>query len=71
MINDETLNEYRISGILIRVIRDNDEKNDVKGNIVAWDSEVVMVRKRNRKVVKLSREYIYQPYKEERICLEP
>ncbi|NDI36454.1 hypothetical protein [Chengkuizengella sediminis] len=71
MINDERLNEYRVSGILIRVIRDNDEKNDVKGNVVAWDSEVVMIRKRNRKMVKLSREYIYQPYENERVSLEP
>ncbi|MFS1512024.1 hypothetical protein VQL36_06250 [Chengkuizengella sp. SCS-71B] len=71
MINDEQLNEYRISGILIRVIRDNDEKNDVKGNVVAWDSEVVMIRKRNRKIVKLSREYLYQPFENERISMEP
>ncbi|MDP5274581.1 hypothetical protein [Chengkuizengella axinellae] len=66
MINDEQLNEYRLSGILVRVIRDRDEKNDVKGIVVAWNDESVMIRRRNRKIVKLSRDYIYQPYEDQR-----
>lgn len=70
MINDERLNEYRLSGILIRVIRDSDKKNDIKGFVIAWDAEIVMIRKRNRKIVKVSREYIYQAYEDDRIMME-
>lgn len=59
MITDEQLNEFRISGKQVRVVRDNMEQNDVLGIVVAWDDESVMIRKKSRRVVKLRREYIY------------
>lgn len=67
MVSDEQLNEWRIQANKIRVIRDADESNDIKGIIVAWDDETIMVRKQNRKVLKLSRSYVYQPIESERI----
>jgi len=59
MISDEQLNEHRVSGEQVRVVRDNVEANDVVGIVVAWDMETVMIRKRSRRVVKLSRSYQY------------
>ncbi len=67
MITDEQLNNYRLSGETIRVVRDHIEDNDVKGIVVAWNDEQVMVRRRNRKVVKLDRKYSYQPVDEPRV----
>ncbi|GIO30219.1 MULTISPECIES: hypothetical protein [Paenibacillus] len=67
MITDEQLNHYRLSGEMVRVVRDGIEDNDVKGIVVAWDDEHVLIRRRNRKVVKLDRNYIYQPVDEPRI----
>ena len=61
VIAEQLLNQYRLNGTLIRVIRDANGKNDVKGTIVAWNEDTVLLRKRNRKVVKLSRAYTYQP----------
>lgn len=66
MISDEQLDQYRQEGTRIRVVRDADPQNDVKGIVVAWDDHSVLVRKQNRKVVKLSRSYSYQPLSEER-----
>ncbi|MWV43767.1 hypothetical protein GRF59_08975 [Paenibacillus sp. HJL G12] len=66
MITDEQLNSYRLSGEMVRVVRDGIEDNDVKGIVVAWNDEQVMIRRRNRKVVKLDRKYIYQPFDEPR-----
>ncbi|MBE9915519.1 hypothetical protein G8C92_15985 [Paenibacillus donghaensis] len=66
MITDEQLNSYRLSGEMVRVVRDGIEDNDVKGIVVAWDDEHVLIRRRNRKVVKLDRCYIYQPLDEPR-----
>ena len=66
MISDEQLNQYRISGEQLRVIRDALESNDVRGIVVAWDETQVVIRKRNRKLVKLDRNYTYQPYVAER-----
>lgn len=66
MITDEQLNQYRLSGEMVRVVRDNIEDNDVKGIVVAWNEEQVMIRRRNRKVVKLDRSYIYEPVDEPR-----
>lgn len=60
MITDERLNELRESGERVRVVRDNLEVNDVKGIIVAWSDEQIMVRKRNRRIVKLDRNYLIQ-----------
>ncbi|WIV20673.1 MULTISPECIES: hypothetical protein [Paenibacillus] len=60
MITDERLNELRESGERVRVVRDNLEVNDVVGIIVAWSDEQIMVRKRNRRIVKLDRNYLIQ-----------
>ncbi|RXZ80163.1 hypothetical protein EBB07_19590 [Paenibacillaceae bacterium] len=61
MITEEQLDQYRLNGTAIRVRRDEHESNDVAGIIVAWDDTHVMVRKRNRRIVKLNRAYRYEP----------
>jgi hypothetical protein len=66
VITDEQLNEYREIGTKIRVIRDIDPINDIRGIVVAWDEHWVLIRKQNRKVLKLPRNYIYQPWEQER-----
>lgn len=66
MITDHELDQYRLDGTLLRIVRDMDPANDVQGIVVAWNDQQVMIRKRNRKVVKLDRSYIYQPFAEER-----
>lgn len=66
MISEEQLDQYRVEGTLLRVVRDADVKNDVKGIVVAWDDDSVMIRKQNRRIVKLDRGYLYQPFAEER-----
>ncbi|NMO95347.1 hypothetical protein [Paenibacillus lemnae] len=66
MISDEQLNELRLSGERVRVVRDDLESNDVIGIVVAWDAEQVIFRRRNRRVVKLSRSYSYQLQSEPR-----
>lgn len=68
MIGDEQLDQYRMDGTMLRIIRDASPDNDVRGIVVAWDEEYVLIRKRNRNVVKLKRSYRYQPYTEERIA---
>lgn len=67
MISDELLDQYRLSGEKIRVVRDGLPENDVRGIVVAWDDTHVLIRKPNRNVVKLDRSYIYQPAKEPRV----
>jgi RNase P/RNase MRP subunit p29 len=66
MITEEQLNNYRLEGIVLRVVRDADPKNDVKGIVVAWDDDSVMIRKQNRHILKLDRRHHYQPFAEER-----
>ncbi|MCR8643924.1 hypothetical protein NV379_14810 [Paenibacillus sp. N1-5-1-14] len=66
MITDEILDQYRIEGTKLRVIRDADPVNDVKGIVLAWDDEFVLIRKQNRRVLKLHRGYVYQPFTDER-----
>jgi RNase P/RNase MRP subunit p29 len=66
MISDDQLNEWRIQANKIRVIRDSIEANDIKGIVVAWDEDTVIIRKQNRKVVKLPRSYKYQPFELDR-----
>ncbi|GAA4863242.1 hypothetical protein GCM10023310_48370 [Paenibacillus vulneris] len=66
MISEEQLDRYRIEGTKLRVVRDADPANDVKGIVVAWDDATVMIRKQNRRIVKLDRSYHYQPMTEER-----
>lgn len=70
MISDEQLDQYRLSGEKVRVVRDGIESNDVRGVVVAWDDTHVLIRKPNRNVVKLDRHYIYQPSREPRASLE-
>jgi Glu-tRNA(Gln) amidotransferase subunit E-like FAD-binding protein len=70
MISDEQLDAYRISGEKVRVIRDALESNDVKGIVLAWDDSQVMVRRPNKRVVKLDRNYVFQPFSEPRQGLE-
>ncbi|MDF2721608.1 MAG: hypothetical protein K0Q59_1283 [Paenibacillus sp.] len=53
MITEEELDAYRVEGVKIRIVRDADPMNDVRGISV-------MVRRPNRKIVKLSREYAIQ-----------
>ncbi|WP_037282738.1 hypothetical protein [Saccharibacillus sacchari] len=67
MIDDAQLNAYRISGEKVRVVRDGLKENDIRGIVVAWDDTHVLIRRPNRNVVKLDRNYIIQPSKEERI----
>jgi len=71
MISDEQLDQYRLNGTLLRVVRDADRTNDVRGYVVAWDDTTVLIRKRTRNVVKLDRGYLYQPYEEPRAELWP
>jgi RNase P/RNase MRP subunit p29 len=66
MISDEALNDYRVNGTKLRVVRDSEPANDVKGIVVAWDEETVVIRKQNRNVVKLARSYTFQPWELER-----
>lgn len=63
MISDEQLNEYRLSGEKVRVMRDSLPGNDVRGIVVAWNEEQVVIRRPNKNVVKLDRNYIYQSAK--------
>lgn len=71
MITEEQLDRYRQDGTLLRVIRDADRSNDVKGFVVAWDDRSVLIRKPNRRVVTLDRSYCYQPFSEPRAELWP
>ena len=67
MISDDELDKFRIDGTLVRVVRDADRANDVRGYVVAWDGESVLIRKRStRRLVKLDRRYVYQPASEPR-----
>lgn len=66
MISEERLDGFRQSGETVRIVRDGLESNDVSGIVVAWDESSVMIRKPSRRVVKLSRTYLYQPATEQR-----
>ena len=66
MISDELLDQYRVEGTIVRVVRDADPANDVIGIVVAWNDQSVLIRKPNRKVVQLDRQYLYVPADAER-----
>lgn len=66
MIDEQLLDKYRIEGTLVRVIRDANEENDVIGQVVAWSDTELLLRKANRRVVKLSRNYTVIPADAER-----
>jgi hypothetical protein len=57
MISEEVLDRYRVEGTRVRVVRDAMEMNDVLGIVVAWDDETMMIRRPNRRIVKVSRAY--------------
>lgn len=59
-MNDEQLDHYRVEGTKVRVVRDALEQNDVVGIVVAWDDELMLIRRPNRKVVKVKRGYEIQ-----------
>ncbi|TJY41360.1 hypothetical protein E5161_13155 [Cohnella pontilimi] len=60
MVNEEQLDRYRVEGTKVRVVRDALEQNDVVGYVVAWDDTSVLIRRPNRRVVKLDRSYRIQ-----------
>jgi hypothetical protein len=61
VVSEDELNQYRVDGITVRVERDSEPANNVRGIVVAWDEDMVLLRKANRKLLKLSREYRYVP----------
>lgn len=69
-MNDEQLNQYREEGTRIRIVRDALEQNDVVGIVVAWDDEYVLIRRPNRRVIKVKRGYLVQPASEPRPPME-
>ena len=69
-MNDEQLNQYREEGTKIRIVRDALEQNDVVGIVVAWDDEYVLIRRPNRRVIKVKRGYSIQLASEPRPPLE-
>ncbi|BFH69896.1 MAG: hypothetical protein E6230_14265 [Paenibacillus dendritiformis] len=66
MMDEKMLDRFRQEGTKVRVVRDMLEANDVIGIVVAWSHDEVMIRKRNRRIVKLSRSYLIQPFSEPR-----
>jgi hypothetical protein len=69
-MNDEQLNQYREEGTKIRIVRDALEQNDVIGTVVAWDDEHVLIRRPNRRVIKVKRGYTVQLASEQRPSME-
>jgi len=67
MVSEQQLDQYRLEGTEVRVVRDALEMNDVIGIVVAWDDESVVIRKASRRVVKLSRNYLYGPASQPRM----
>jgi len=67
VMTDEELDAWRIAGTTVRIVRDALEENDVIGLVVAWDDKDVLIRKPNRRVVKVSRSYRIQPADEPRL----
>lgn len=56
-MDEQQLDRYRVDGTKVRVIRDALEQNDVVGIVVAWDDAHVLIRKPNKRLVKLERSY--------------
>lgn len=69
-MDEEQLDRYRVDGTKVRVIRDALEQNDVVGIVVAWDDSSILIRRPNRRVVKLARSYRIQRADEPRIWEE-
>lgn len=66
MITEEQLDAFRQSGEPARVVRDGVAANDVYGIIVAWDESSLVLRRINKRVVKLSRDYTLERAADER-----
>lgn len=66
LLNDEQLDKLRVDGTKIRIVRDALAENDVRGIVVAWDEEYVLIRRPNRRVIKIKRSYPIQLASEER-----
>jgi RNase P/RNase MRP subunit p29 len=66
MVDDQQLDALRLTGERIRVVRDVNPENDVLGWLVAWNDQEIIVRKANKKVVKLKRSYAIQSVHEAR-----
>lgn len=58
---DNRLDEWRREGTKVRIVRDANPDNDIRGIVIAWNETDVLVRKQNRKVVKMARAYHFQP----------
>lgn len=67
--DDDLLDAYRVSGTKVRIVRDAIEKNDVVGIVVAWDDDYVLIRRPNKRVIKIKRAYRIQPFSEPRFEL--
>ncbi|WP_256756840.1 hypothetical protein [Cohnella sp. WQ 127256] len=67
MISEDQLDHYRVEGTKVRIVRDSLEQNDVVGIVVAWDDEQLLIRRPNRKVVKVKRAYTIQLASEPRV----
>jgi hypothetical protein len=66
MLDDARLDELRLRGEKVRIVRDAIPENDVIGIIIAWNESDVLIRKQNRKVIKLSKRYEIQPISQPR-----
>ena len=69
MMEEEKLDRYRVEGAKVRIVRDAMEMNDVVGIVVAWDDDTVMIRRPNRRIVKVSRAHRIQRAEEPRESL--
>lgn len=69
-MDEAQLDRFRIEATKIRIVRDALEMNDIVGYVVAWDDEHVLIRRPNRRVIKVKREYPIQPASEPRQWLE-
>lgn len=66
-MDEQQLDRYRVDGTKVRVIRDALEQNDVVGIVVAWDDDSVLIRRPNKRLVKLDRKYRIGPADEPRV----
>ncbi|MFC5529186.1 hypothetical protein [Cohnella yongneupensis] len=69
-MNDDQLDQLRVDSTKVRIVRDALEQNDVVGIVVAWDDEYVLMRRPNRKVIKVKRGYPMQLASEPREWVE-
>ena len=70
-VSETALDQWRLQGTLVRVVRDYNPENDVIGLVAAWNDQKVILRKRNKKVVELFRTYLFQIASEPRVWEVP